>query len=494
MLFFVGGWAINHYCYDYKINLLSILGTFGIAIFALSLGSLLLRSSQGKLIIFSCSGLILLILILSSFVSLNKHVPNNLSSERTLAALPYAKWIPAVDSIDKIGVIRYNPQKSFEGINFYCSHKSSTAYLLDITGEVLHCWTAKTDHNKEYRLGHIELCKNGDLLVDVSGKELMIRLDWNSNLKWTQEIRSHHDIDIDENGKIYTLAGDFEVVFVGLLPLPIGNENLVILSPDGTIQKKISLFKILKDEIPNERIQKIIRWLINPKDFVGRLEKVFTLPIDIFDYVHDIFHSNTLEIIDKDIDSIFRKGHALFCAKHLNLIGVIDLKKEKLVWKWGENDLDWPHHPTLLKNGNILIFDNGTQRKYSRIIELNPQTEEIVWQYVAKPPQSFFSAGMGGNQRLPNGNTLITESDKGHVFEVTKDGEIVWEFYNPEIKRRRKKRASIYRMMRITDRENYPGLKNIIEDSNEVPSFGDYSKDCSYQYTKKSLNSHKEKK
>ena len=34
-------------------------------------------------------------------------------------------------------------------------------------------------------------------------------------------------------------------------------------------------------------------------------------------------------------------------------------------------------------------------------------------------------------QRLPNGNTLITEGSDGRVFEVTKDHELVWEFISP---------------------------------------------------------------
>ena len=62
---------------------------------------------------------------------------------------------------------------------------------------------------------------------------------------------------------------------------------------------------------------------------------------------------------------------------------------------------------------------------------------------------------------MPNGNTLITESNKGHVFEVTRDGEIVWEFYSPYIDLIKKKRAVIYRMMRITDPENYPNLDGL---------------------------------
>ena len=44
----------------------------------------------------------------------------------------------------------------------------------------------------------------------------------------------------------------------------------------------------------------------------------------------------------------------------------------------------------------------------------------------------FFSAVQGAAQALPNGNVLVTESTKGRVFEVTRDGEIVWEFWNPD--------------------------------------------------------------
>jgi len=48
------------------------------------------------------------------------------------------------------------------------------------------------------------------------------------------------------------------------------------------------------------------------------------------------------------------------------------------------------------------------------------------------------------------GNTLITESDKGHVFEVTREGKIVWEFYSPEVNRAKKQRMTINQLMRIT--------------------------------------------
>ena len=143
------------------------------------------------------------------------------------------------------------------------------------------------------------------------------------------------------------------------------------------------------------------------------------------------------------------------------MIGVVDVKEEKIIWSYGRGILDKPHHPTLLDNGNILIFDNGRTREYSRIIELDPVTKEIVWKYQADPRDSFSSYWGGSSQRLPNGNTLITESHRGRVFEVTKNGQKVWEFYNPRTWERENKRGTIYRMMRITDPENYPCLKTL---------------------------------
>jgi hypothetical protein len=56
---------------------------------------------------------------------------------------------------------------------------------------------------------------------------------------------------------------------------------------------------------------------------------------------------------------------------------------------------------------------------------------------------------MGGIEALPNGNVLITESERGRAFEITRDGDIVWEFYNPDIDESKRQRAAIYRVARI---------------------------------------------
>ncbi len=113
----------------------------------------------------------------------------------------------------------------------------------------------------------------------------------------------------------------------------------------------------------------------------------------------------------------------------------------------------------MLGNDLHRIFDNGRHGTYSRVIEIDPTTGDIVWKYKADIPENFYSKWRGSNQRLPNGNTLICESEKGRVFEVTREREIVWEFYNPEIKNER--RHLIYRMMRVSREKVNSWLKNL---------------------------------
>ena len=90
------------------------------------------------------------------------------------------------------------------------------------------------------------------------------------------------------------------------------------------------------------------------------------------------------------------------------------------------------HQPTMLENGNLLLFDNqGLSGTQSRILEIVPLTQEVVWSYQGSEESRFFSDTCGSSARLDNGNTLITETDNGRAFEVTAAGDIVWEYMSP---------------------------------------------------------------
>jgi len=379
-------------------------------------------------------------------------------SLQAIKTLPYLAWRPAEKTINKRGVTKNNPQKTFKGINVCASVGASGVHLMDMKGKVLHTWNANNMNDTWHAM--VRLCPNGDLLAIAESRNL-VRLDWDSNVKWVNRMRFHHEITLAANGDIYAMARKDEIRFIYGFPVPVLNDYIVIMSPDGIVKREISLFGTAKEYITSDKVLKLYRWITKSDN----KKKLFQLKKHrgyIFDVgsIFDVFHANTITIMEK-IEGLCRKGDLLICIRELDLIGILDFETGEFIWTWGPGELSRPHHPTLLQDGNILIFDNGRIREYSRVIELEPTSQKIVWEYKASPEKSFYSRIMGACQRLPNGNTLITESDKSRVFEVTPQGQVVWEFYNPYIDLKRKRRAVIYRMARITKPENYPRLKGL---------------------------------
>ena len=78
---------------------------------------------------------------------------------------------------------------------------------------------------------------------------------------------------------------------------------------------------------------------------------------------------------------------------------------------------DNPARSTL---GYVLVFANGADMgdlHHSQVWEMDLATNEVVWKYTARDDMtSFFSPHMSGAQRLPTGNTLICEVNKGCIF------------------------------------------------------------------------------
>lgn len=129
-------------------------------------------------------------------------------------------------------------------------------------------------------------------------------------------------------------------------------------------------------------------------------------------------------------------GNLLVSFRNISSVVKIDRQSGSVVWKIGPPHVSGQHAPELLPNGNILIFDNGPHRldqmfPFSRVIEINPATRQVVWKYQESQPQNFYSDRISNAQRLPNGNTLINEGMFGRFFEVTTAGEVVWEYVNP---------------------------------------------------------------
>lgn len=416
-----------------------------------------LSTALSSVVIGIVSFTILVFLVVTVFQDPQKRrSAGSVSSMEALKSLPYVGWTPAKEDIDKKGVTKYDTAKAFDGINLFMSAGGLEVHLIDMKGRRLHTWSAKRSGHRYHEMA--KLLPNGDLLAIVESRNL-VRMNWNSKVKWVNDKRYHHEITIAPNGDFYVLGREDTMTVLFGLPVPFITDYIAVISPDGQTKRKIPLLKAARQHIPFGMVVKIYRWMLkrdNRRSLLERYKekKHYLGQSTLF----DIFHSNTITIIDRDIEGICKKGDLLTCIRELDLIGILDFETGKFVWTWGPGELSGPHHPTLLDNGNMLIFDNGRIRGYSRIIELEPVSEKIVWQYKASPPQRFYTAIRGSCQRLPNGNTLITETDKGHVFEITRGGRIVWEFFNPYVDARLKKRRVIYRMPRITEPQEYPCL------------------------------------
>jgi outer membrane protein assembly factor BamB len=447
----LAGWVLNRYWLPHKLHPLSLAIDAGLIAAMAALGWITLFAGRAKaLVLMGAAGLCVLLFSLTT-ISLQDENRDHSPSLKNLSALPYLTWVPVDAPGESSGVVYHEESESFAGLNLYNSRNLATAHLMDMSGENLHSWSAKIDGDDGWF--DTELYKKSDLLAIVKDKTLM-RLDWNSNVVWSVQSRFHHDITVGDDDTIYALSRKDELRSVHHMPVPVLNDYIMVVSERGGLIKEIPLFRILKDEISIRKLARFYLSLINPLHQWDIL-RLKTGSGHFFkeDWPSDLLHTNTAEMIHRDVDDVFKKGRLLYCSRVLDLIGVIDVETESMVWTWGQGILDGPHHPTLLENGNILIFDNGAFRRgYSRVIELDPRANTIVWEYKSDPPEKFFSITRGASQRLPNGNTLITNSDSGLAFEIAPDGTTVWEFRNPVVLDG-KYRAAIYRLTRIIDRD-----------------------------------------
>jgi hypothetical protein len=358
----------------------------------------------------------------------------NLASQtiRQLESLGYFDRAPTADPA-KRSVTKAEP-KAFDGLNLYNSRRRAEAYLIDNDGKVLHKWSAKTERPTWM---HTELQPNGDLLA-LSKLVYVARYDWNSKLLWRRKMTAHHDLAIGLDENLFVLTSSIQRYDYSGARIPVLDNSITMISEAGKFRGATQLFPLLGDFISERRLKKIKSWAA----------KGYTKQ-DMFreNRSTDVFHTNSIQIISKPIPSIAEAGSFLLSVREVNRIVIIDESMTRLLWSWGAGELEEQHHATLLNNGNIMVFDNGVLRKQSRVIEVNPITKEIEWSYTAP---GFFTRLRGSAQKLENGNVLITESDKGHAFEVTPSGKIVWEFWNPDVVEDSGKstRGVIYRMTR----------------------------------------------
>jgi hypothetical protein len=343
-------------------------------------------------------------------------------------------WQPARS--EARGVTIYDPARAFDGFTLYTSGHAQSAFLISMSGEVVHEWhlpfsriwddsaaVAAPPPDAHMYIEKAHLLPGGDLLalyvaIGTSPWGMgLVRIDRDGEIVWKYLAQTHHDFDVGTDGRIYALTHEIrDDVVPGHQHLkpPRIDDYAVVLSPEGKELQKVWLLGALADS-PYATMLSTVPWYIAE----GK---------------GDYLHTNSIDVVTDEQAArapFAEAGQVLLSLREIGAVALLDLEREQVAWALRG---DWlrQHDADLLADGHLLLFDNeGDIAGRSRILELDPATQQIAWSYAGDVEHPFYSRVRSGQERLPNGNTLITESDGGRLLEVTPAGEIVWEFLNP---------------------------------------------------------------
>jgi hypothetical protein len=413
------------------------------------------------------------------------------------------------------GTTIYNPEKCWNGYTLFQTgvyqFKSVGTMLVDMNGNAVNQWQGFHGiPNKMLPGGYIigsTDCRN--MKYGYQDMLDLVQVDWDGNVVWKFDryervkdprskprwmLRQHHDFQREGNPVGYYAPG--------LDPL-VDKGNTLILCHKNLKNPKISDKPLIDDTIIEVTWDgKIIwEWVCSEHfDEMGFSEEAKnTLSRNpgmmmTGGRFGDWMHVNSISTLGPNKwfdggDERFHPDNIIWDGRETNITAITDKKTGKIVWQLGPDfsatealrkmgQQIGQHHAHLIPRGlpgegNILVFDNGGQagygapnpgaptgtgnarRDFSRIIEYDPTTLEVVWQY--PPPREgfmgtgagiFYSSFMSSAQRLPNGNTLITEGSDARIFEVTAEHEVVWEYLSP-YSSRKPKLNMVYRAYRV---------------------------------------------
>ena len=343
----------------------------------------------------------------------------------------------AVPARDARGGVAVREPGSWGELTFMAGYQKDgfEARLSGLDGKVVHTW--KTTHRavwpdlpahviwrdaEEDIVSHgAHLFPNGDILLNFQGGFFpygggMVRLDKDGKVLWKVARNTHHDIHVDDEGFIWAPSLIYRATpppgFERMKPNFYEDTILKIAPETGEVLEEISMLSTLRG-----------------------MQGVF--PQQEGKNQDDPTHLNNIDILPKawaDRFPLFAAGDILASPRNMNAVVVIDRQTLKAKWVLS-GPFYQQHDPDFLPNGNIMLFDNRGGDPAcggSRILEIEPRTQKIVWQYDGCGDAPFFTFGRGEQQLLPGGTVLIAESEGGRILEVTHEPEprIVWEYVN----------------------------------------------------------------
>lgn len=391
------------------------------------------------------------------------------------------------------GVLKYNKAKVFNGYTLLSPMiNCKTTYLIDMEGNLVHKWET------EYPPGlYAILLENGNLLrggrpkgapCGIGGTSGIVQeIDWDGNVVWEYKMMTptevqHHTFWRMPNGNTLLLGWEFKSIKEAIAK---GRDPKSI--PTAVFGRGKWHYGFWVDFVREVNKAGKTVWEWHVWDHVGTGPKQFDInyhlpkPVGALYPDFDWTHFNTVGYIPE-------KDQVILNSRNFSEFYLIDHKTGEMVYRWGnpgaygqgkdpsfydngDQKVFGSHCATWIGNDRVILFDNGSERpegNRSAAVEVDIKTGKIVWEYEAKFSNSFYSYRQGAVQRLPNGNTLITSTHGGHLIEVTKDKEVVWDYVSPIHKGKPKcwledgdGHNSMHNMIHRAYRygPDYPGLK-----------------------------------
>jgi hypothetical protein len=365
--------------------------------------------------------------------------------ERGRSTLPLHPGTPSSAMLAKVTVDQV--ERTYDGFTLYTATNGPRATLLDMRGTVVHWWELPFRQAWPHA-PHVEdplpdnqihwfrchLYPNGDLLAiyhadgDTPYGYGLVKLDKDSKLLWAYANRVHHDLDVGEDGTIYTLTQkiiDEPPAGLEFVSTPCLTDSLVALAADGRELETIPLLQAfvsspyapVLDSVPYHLTMRYLGGGPAPSRSQRRQIR------------QDLLHTNSVKILSRALAPrfpSFQSGQVLLSLRNLNALAVLDLASRRVVWA-AQGIWRMQHDAEFLDNGHLLLYDNGGSPRGVRILEYDPLTQAVPWLYADEKRRHFRARFRGASQRLPNGNTLIVDPDHGRLIEVTPDKELVWE-------------------------------------------------------------------
>ncbi|WP_164520287.1 aryl-sulfate sulfotransferase [Specibacter cremeus] len=318
------------------------------------------------------------------------------------------------------GLRAINPAKAYDGYTLIApSFGGTTTRLIDLQGNEVHRWelpwppglgSVITDRQTLLCSGRI--VDDQPFLGRAPFKGgVVAEVGWDGDVLW--EVRHpshHHDAILLRNGNVLLLG-------LGQVPADVAARVRGGIGADGA--------PMFADTVVEMTTTGGIVWEWRSWEHLDvDVDRIGPGPMDRIEWTHG---NGLAELPGGDI---------LVSMRQISTVLRIDRTTGTIRQRIGAGELAGQHSPWLTGASTVLVYDNGFNRAdgwppYSRAVEFDLATGEEVWAYTDPVRWDFFSALQSSVQRLPNDNTLICEGLTGRIFEITTDGEVVWEYTNP---------------------------------------------------------------